>query len=336
MKFVKVLLAVAAVLTIVYILGPAPEKPEYSITMPAVPGSPEELSDYVVAQEARHPVKLNNEAKIVWFNDSIKQKTEYAVVYLHGFSASHMEGDPVHREFAKAFGCNLYLARMAEHGLDTPDAMINLTADRYWESAKSALAIGKQLGRKVIIMATSTGGTNALHLAATYPDDVYALLLMSPNIALKDPAAWVANNHWGLQVAQKIMKGNYYVGSPVPDSTNKYWYPKLRLEGIVAMQEMLETTMTSETFKKVKQPLLMLYYYKDEMNQDSQVKVSAMKEMFEQVSTPASLKKQVAMPTVGAHVLASPMKSKDVNAVKKELFDFASNVLSIPFVGEAQ
>ena len=46
--------------------------------------------------ESRRPVKPENEARIIWQNDSLKNKTEYAVVYLHGFSASQEEGDPVH------------------------------------------------------------------------------------------------------------------------------------------------------------------------------------------------------------------------------------------------
>ena len=50
----------------------------------------------------------------------------------------------------------------AEHGIDTVDALINLTADEYWESAKQALAIGKQLGKKVILMGTSTGGNKCV------------------------------------------------------------------------------------------------------------------------------------------------------------------------------
>jgi pimeloyl-ACP methyl ester carboxylesterase len=58
------------------------------------------------------------------------------------------------------------------------------------------LAIGRQLGNKVIIMGTSTGGTNALQLAAAYPNDVEALILLSPNIAINDPNAWLLNNPW--------------------------------------------------------------------------------------------------------------------------------------------
>jgi pimeloyl-ACP methyl ester carboxylesterase len=329
MKFLRVILSILAVLTIVYLFGPRPEEPVYSRVMPKLPDSPAVLENYIRTKEASHPVKPENESRIVWFNDSLKTPTEYAVVYLHGFSASPMEGDPVHREYAKTFGCNLYLARLAEHGLDTPDAMINLTADSYWESAKEALAAGKRIGKKVILMSTSTGGTNALQLAAAYPNDVAALLLMSPNIAINDPAAFVANNHWGLQVARLIMNGNYFVDRSPADSTNRFWYNKYRLEGIVALQEMLETTMTDDTFSKIKQPLLLLYYYKDELHQDPQVKVSAMKEMFSKVSTPAELKREVAMPLAGAHVLASPLKSKDVEGVKRELYNFTTEVLKI-------
>ena len=51
--------------------------------------------------------------------------------------------------------------------------------------------------------------------------------------------------------------------------------------------------MNKETFAKINQPLLLLYYYKDDDHQDNVVKVSAMKKMFEEVSTPAGLKKQL-------------------------------------------
>ena len=57
----------------------------------------------------------------------------------------------MHQNIAKEFGCNLYLARLAEHGIDTTEAMQNLTAEKYWETVKQAYAIGKQLGNKVIL-----------------------------------------------------------------------------------------------------------------------------------------------------------------------------------------
>jgi hypothetical protein len=73
----------------------------------------------------------------------------------------------------------------------------------------------------------------------------------------------------------------------------------------------------------------MLYYFKDKDNQDDVVKVAAMKRMYMQLGTPDSLKREVAVPDAGAHVLASPIKSKDVEKVKKEIEKFAIEILKL-------
>jgi pimeloyl-ACP methyl ester carboxylesterase len=313
----------------VYLIGPAPETPLYKKELPAVPSEPAQLESYIKNVEAQHRLKPDNQARIIWAHDSSKQKTEYAIVYLHGFSASQGEGDPVHKNIAQEFGCNLYLSRLAGHGIDTIDALINLTADGYWESAKQALAIGKQLGNKVILMGTSTGGTNALQLAAAYPNDVAALVLLSPNIAINDPNAWLANNHWGLQIAQAVL-GSKYIDSKDNRPINKqYWYTHYRAEGVAALEEMLETTMNKETFEKVKQPVQLLYFYKDETHQDSTVKVSAMLKMFDELGTPDSLKRKQAMPSAGTHVIGSYIRSHDVEGVQKEIEKFMVEVLHL-------
>jgi pimeloyl-ACP methyl ester carboxylesterase len=132
-------------------------------------------------------------------------------LYLHGFSASQGEGDPVHRDFAKEFGCNLYLSRLAEHGIDTVERLINFTTEKYWNTAKEAYAIARQLGDKVIIVGTSTGASLALMLAAQHPE-IAGLILLSPNIAIFNKNAWVANNHWGLQLG-RIIQGSKYIES---------------------------------------------------------------------------------------------------------------------------
>ena len=114
----KWLLLIPALLIILYLLGPSPATPVYEKEMPVVPAAPAALEAYIHANEAQHKLKPDNEARIVWA-DSAKSVTEYAIVYLHGFSASQGEGDPVHRYIAHRYGCNLYLSRMAEHGIDT-------------------------------------------------------------------------------------------------------------------------------------------------------------------------------------------------------------------------
>jgi esterase/lipase len=308
--------------SVFYLLGPKPAKPEYDVSLPEVPAEPAQLEQFIAAQEHLHKLRPDNEARIIWYNDSLKARTEYAIVYLHGFSASQEEGDPVHYTIAKKYGCNLYLSRLAEHGIDTTEQLVNLTVDAYWESAKQAFAIGKQLGKKIILMGTSTGGTQALQLASTYPDDVAALVLMSPNIAINDPNAWLLNNHWGLQLAEMVTGSNYITPKDERPIYKQYWNSPYRLEAAVQLEEMLETTMTSATFKKIHQPLLMMYYYKDKKHQDEVVKVDAMLQMFDDIATPADKKKKVAIPNAGDHVIGSYIKSKDVPSVMKATDDF--------------
>lgn len=325
----KWFLIIPVLLILFYLAGPSPSKPLYSLQMPIAPGEAAMLDNYVKGNESLHKLKPDNEARIVWYDDSLKTKTDYVIVYLHGFSASQKEGDPVHRNIAKEFGCNLYLSRLAEHGIDTVEQLINLTADKYWESAKEALAIGKQLGKKVILMGTSTGGTLALQLAAAFPEDVFALILLSPNIAINDPFAWLLNNHWGLQIARMVKKGNYNWGEDDRPVYKQYWNKPYRLEAAVALEEYLETTMTKDNFEKVKQPVQLLYFYKNEIQQDSVVKVSAMLSMFDELGTPSKEKNKQAFPNAGTHVIGSPIKSHDVEGVQKAIEGFVVDVLKI-------
>ena len=316
------------VLIIVYFLGPQPPTPKYNNELPAIPSDAVQLEKYIAGNEAKHKLKPDNEARILWYNDSTKEKTEYAVVYLHGFSASQEEGDPVHYEFAKKFGCNLYLARLAEHGVDTTEPLANYTAEKSWRSAVEAYAIGKQLGRKIILMSTSTGGTLALKLCAEFPD-ITANIMMSPNIAINDPNAWMVNNHWGLQIAQVIV-GKHKIVDDTSALYKQYWNQRYSTNSLVQLEELLESTMKESTFKKVTQPSLLLYYFKDKDHQDPVVKVSAMKRMFVQLGTPDSQKREVAIPNAEDHVLASPIKSKDVESVKNEVDKFAIEILKLP------
>lgn len=316
LSFVFILLVALA---IVYFVGPKPAQPKYDPVLPTVPALAD-LTTYIAQQEAKHKVKPGNEAEIIWA-DSTKSESEYAIVYLHGFSASKEEGNPAYNYLAKALHANLYLARLADHGLDTIAPMQYFTADRLWESAKEAYAIGKKLGKKVILVGTSTGGTLALQLAATYPE-VNSLVLMSPNIAINDPNAWLLNNPWGLQIARKVTGGDERKVDGKKPEYRKFWYTNYRLESVVQLEELLETSMNKQLFEKVKQPVLLLYYFKNEAEQDPVVKVDAMLKMFDELGTPAAQKQKIAIPNAGNHVIGSSITSKDILGVEKAMDGF--------------
>ena len=102
------------------------------------------------------------------------------------------------------------------------------------------------------------------------------------------------------------------------------------MEAVSQLQELLETTMRASLFEEVKQPLLLLYYFRDEENQDKTVKVSAMLRMFRQLGTADGLKREVAIPGAGDHVIGSYITSKDVETVEKECIRFGNEMLRLP------
>jgi esterase/lipase len=315
------------ILIIAYLMGPRPATPVYDKTLPRVPETAD-LDTYIKQHESLHKLRPDNEARIVWANDSLKNVTEYVILYLHGFSASQGEGDPIHKRIAKKYGCNLYLSRLAEHGIDTTEKLVNLTADNYWESAKEAYAIASKLGKKVIIMGTSTGCSLALMLAADYPN-IHSLILLSPNIEIFDGTAWLINNPWGLQLGRLVTGSDYIYSEDTRPIYKQYWSYGYRMEAVAQLEELLETAMKPELYEKVKQPTLMLYYYRDKIHQDSVVKVEAMQKMYEELGTPADKKRKVAIPNAGNHVIGSYIKSHDVASVEREIEKFMEEVLGL-------
>jgi esterase/lipase len=148
-----------------------------------IPERLSELDNYLAKRESRYNLKPGTEAKIVW-HEEVQRPTDYAIVYLHGFRASHPEGHPVHQEIAKHFGCNLFLSRMEEHGVISDYPLLNLTEEKLLRSARFAFEIGRRIGKKVILMGTSTGGSLSLYLAAQrkFQKTISALILYSPLI----------------------------------------------------------------------------------------------------------------------------------------------------------
>ena len=327
-KILKFVLIGVALLLLVYFVGPKVDTPTLDRSLPEVTSDLVQLEQEITRREAALPnIKADNEARIVWA-DSIPAKTPYSIVYLHGWSASQEEGDPVHLETAKRYGCNLYLPRLYGHGLMEEEAMLTITADRLLESAKEAIAVGKQLGDNVILMATSTGGTLALYLAGGDPD-IAGLLLYSPNIAIFDPSAKFLTKPWGLQLARLGNGGNYHEFKEITEENSKYWTTKYRLEALTQLQALVAETMTEEAFERVQQPVFLGYYYKDEIHQDSTVSVPAMLRMFEQLGTPGDLKVKVAFSDVGAHVMTSHITSQDLESVQRETNRFLEGVLGL-------
>ncbi|WP_138467927.1 carboxylesterase [Poseidonocella sp. HB161398] len=147
---------------------------------PQVPPAAE-LDAWLAAREAAVPALRPDAAKqIVWAGEP-GARTPFSLVYVHGFSAAPPELRPVPDLVAAGLGANLHFTRLSGHGRDSA-AMAGPKVADWAHDLAEAIAIGRELGDRVIVMGSSMGGTLAT-LAALDPDygrDVAGLALVSP------------------------------------------------------------------------------------------------------------------------------------------------------------
>lgn len=332
-KWPRIFLGVLGLLALIYLLGPKPKTPDFSaIKLPTITSALQVLEDSIATKEALLNLKPDNEARIVWATPY--EKTEYCMVYLHGLGGSPEEGDPVHEALAHRYGCNLYLARLEGHGLVSENPLQNVDPEQWMQSALDAIAIGKALGEKVIVVSCSTGSTFSLYLAAHNPELVDAQILFSPNIDYYDPRSFLMGWPWGLQISRLILGSEFY-GWKAPGAAQQYWYTRYRIEGLITLKAIINKTMTKETFSKIESPLFMSYYFRDETNQDNVVSVKRMNEMFSELGTLAEVKKVAPLRNAGTHIITSDLFSNDIAELWKSLTGFCEQVLHLTPVNDS-
>ena len=151
------------------------------------------LDDYLRQSESRvSGIRPECEKKIAWHNGQRRQRG-LAIVYIHGFSASRMETWPLCDRLAQANEANLFYTRLTGHGQDG-HAMVTASIQAWQKDALEAIVIGRRLGKKIILVGTSTGATLGAWLAAqpSVAPLVHSLILLSPNFFPKNPMAAAA------------------------------------------------------------------------------------------------------------------------------------------------
>lgn len=329
-KILLILMVISIIVAIGYMLGPKERTSDLAGDYPQVPTDPIELESYIALREDTvKGLKPDNEAKIIWADSLTKHKTPYAFVYIHGFGASEKEGHPVHRELAQYFGANLFLTRLPEHGIKREDALKHLTAQDLADGAREAYAIGKSLGDKVVLIGTSMGGALSLMLASEQ-EDIEAIVLYSPAIKDFGGRLDLFFNPWVKNIMENYYTEDGVVRIPREDDMAKYWMQEQHVNGFTSLAVLLKSKMTAETFRQVKQPLFMGYYYADEEHQDFVVSVPAMLQMFETINTPDHLKTKISFTGADNHVISSVFTSEEWEDVLEATKYFLANTVGIP------
>lgn len=177
-------------------------------------------------------------AKRIHWAGEAGARTPLAIVYLHGFSASAEEIRPVPDLVAKALGANLFYTRLAGHGRSGA-AMAEPLAGDWIEDMAEAMAIGRRLGDRVLVIATSTGATLAA-IGATDPvlsQDLAGVVMVSPNFGVQSLAGRILDmpfaRHWGPVVAGESR--SFTGQNPAQDQHWTTSYPTVALFPMAAL-----------------------------------------------------------------------------------------------------
>ncbi len=171
------------------------------------------------------------EKSIIWAGTP-NRRTRYAIVYIHGFSASKEELRPVPDMIAASLGANIFYTRLTGHGR-TADAMREASVSAWMQDLAEAFEIGTTIGDKVIILSCSTGGTLVAAGIAkgVFSEKLFSTVFFSPNFGVQDQLAtlltWPLARFWA-----PFIGGEMRTSTPRNKLHARYWttsYPTLSL-----------------------------------------------------------------------------------------------------------
>lgn len=215
-----------------------------------VPELPDDLDHYLSKAESRFPdITPGAEKHIEWLDPLRKQKTPYAFVYLHGFSATRQESVPVPGDIARHFNSNIFYTRLAGNGR-SDDAMARGSVNRWINDASEAMAIAQRIGERTIIIGCSTGASLGWWIAhqTQFKNTIDALVFFSPNFGVRDRRANILLLPWGAQIAEAIT-GKYRESESSSEAHGMYWacrYPTRALLPMMGMVKLAANYPASE------------------------------------------------------------------------------------------
>ncbi len=239
----------------------------------------EDLDAYLAEAEAHHgDLRPGTEKTIVWHDPLLRSPTPVSVVYLHGFSATRQETAPLAELIASRLEANLFYTRLAGHGRPG-DAMGEATAGDWLADALEAFAIGQQLGDRVVVIGTSTGGTLALWLAGQTLEDpsiarsLEAVVLISPNLGPADSRSEMLLWPWGRRLAHAV-QGSHYEWEPANEDHARYWSLRYPTDALVEMMALV-ASVRDLPLQEIRVPALIFFSPDDQVVDASKIELHA-------------------------------------------------------------
>jgi len=272
------------------------------------------LKSDIDKKEKTFPKLKHDNEKKVGFNNQPKP-TDYALIYMPGFSATRKEIFPVVETLAKQFSANYFLTRFPAHGESGADYK-NLIAQDLFDTGYEALEVAPKLGKKKIFIGTSTGA--AILAAALVQDlDIDAAVFVSPAFAVYPKNSWLLSTRIG-PIVNKLFVEEFRSWTPRNPAMEQYWNTSYHRNGLIALLQSVEYVRSLD-FSLIKKPVLVLY-----TKNDNVVVVDAILSKFAEIKNPQ--KRLVEVPASN-HVLAGEFTSPETTEmVIKEIHDWIQSL----------
>ena len=127
-------------------------------------------------------LRPGTEKKVLWAQGK-GLKSITSIVFIHGFSSSRIEIDPVVNLIAAELNANVYFTRLRGHGQDGK-ALGETTYEQLLDDTIEAIKIGKSIGDEVVLIGCSTG-CSLIHIAMSQDQNIKAAIYISPNFGPK-------------------------------------------------------------------------------------------------------------------------------------------------------
>ncbi|TDT71378.1 esterase/lipase [Hypnocyclicus thermotrophus] len=285
---------------------------------------PKDLDIYLKEKESIYDdIIKNTEKKIFWYKEHNK-KTKYSIVYLHGFSATRQEVYPLANEIAKDLKANLFYTRYTGHG--RPGKYLGEAKKEDWKNdTTEAIEIGKEIGEKVIVISTSTGGTlvtwYAMESIKKNKDlDNIVYILISPNYKIKDKNSILLE----IPIIRYLIV-NFFIKEQSwqghSDEENRYWTTRYPSKVLIEMSDLVKE-VRNFNFNKLKQPFFIIH-----SNNDDVVNTDIIDKKYNELGSKNKKLLIIPVKDYGKHVLAGDiMAPNNTVYLKNEIIKYLKNL----------
>ncbi len=215
---------------------------------------------------------------------SANASTPLALLYAHGFSACPMEIEPVFSQIGADLGANTLKILFSGHGIRGSEGLRGVHAEDWREGFASGLDALSRLGKKRVVIATSTGASIALENLSTNPGGADALVLISPNFGVKHWEAELLLLPWGLaEIIVHFVLGDYREWTARNEEHARYWTTKYPTPALIEMMKTVRLVRNAP-LENIKIPTLVLYCENDYV-----LDIASMKKHVNRIGAPARM-----------------------------------------------